>query len=152
MAVSISASDMPTPVSVMLMLTTASWRMPTINADAALGGREFHGVAEEVDEDLLEAERIGHQIGKVRHDVGFDMHVFFLGLGFDDEQAGLEDGGDADGFQVDGQFAGLDLGDIEDAVDQREEMFGGLADVAGILVDFFRARYGLGAPACRKSR
>ena len=32
-----------------------------------------------------------------------------------------------DGFQIDGQFAGLNLGDIENAVDQGQEMFGGLA-------------------------
>ena len=115
-----------------------------VNANAALGGSEFHGVAEKVDEDLLEPERIGHQIGKVRHDVGFNLHVFLAGLRFNDQEAGLEDGGDADGFQIDGEFAGLNLRDIENAVDQGEEMFGGLADIGGVLFDFFRARYGLG--------
>ncbi len=53
-----------------------------VNANAALGGCEFHGVAEKIDEDLLEAKWIGHQIGKIGHDVGFDMHVFFPRLGF----------------------------------------------------------------------
>jgi len=71
--------------------------------------------------------------------VRFDLHALFPRLGFDDQQAGLQDGGDADGFQIDGQFAGLDLGDVEDAVDQGQEMFGGLADIGGILFDFFGA-------------
>jgi hypothetical protein len=44
--------------------------------------------------------------------VGFNLHAFFARLGFDNQQAGLQDGGDADGFEINRQFARLDLGDI----------------------------------------
>ena len=43
MAVSISASDMPRPVSLMLMLTTASWRTPTSMRMRPLAGVNFTG-------------------------------------------------------------------------------------------------------------
>src|SRR6185295_16784035 len=56
-----------------------------VNADAALGGSEFDGVAEEIDQNLLEAERIGQKIWNVRHDVGFNEDVLFAGLSFDNK-------------------------------------------------------------------
>ena len=75
---------------------------------------------------MLEPERIGHEIRKVRRDVGFNEYIFFPGLGLNYEKTGFENGVDADGFQIDGQLAGLNLGDVKNAVDQGQEMFRGL--------------------------
>ena len=74
--------------------------------------------------------------------VGIDWLVtvmpLFLGLGFDDQEAALDGSARSDGLALDGELAGLDLGDVEDAVDQAEQVFGGLADIAGILADLVR--------------
>ncbi len=66
------------------------------------------------------------------------MMSFSLALRLDDEEAGFDDRRDLDRLAVDGQAAGLDLGDVENAVDQGQQVVGRLLDIAGILVDSLR--------------
>ena len=76
--------------------------------------------------------------------IGVDLarhhDVLFLGLGLDDQKAGFDQGTDVHGLALDLHAARLDLGHIEDAVDQSEEVVGRLFDIAGILVDPDRLR------------
>ena len=51
---------------------------------------------------------------------------------------------DVEVFEVKGHLAGLDLREIEDAVDEAEEMGGGVVD-AGDVLDVFLAAVGFGA-------
>ena len=54
------------------------------------------------------------------------------GTGVDDQERTLDRRQQRHALALDGKLAGLDLGDIENAVDQREQMIGSLPDIAGI--------------------
>ena len=96
---------------------------------------ELHRVAEEVDEDLLEANRVAAQVGgHVGGHPGDDLQV--LGLRAVGEQLGAA----LDGFaevevrRFEGELAGLNLGEVEDVVDDVEQGVGtgenGLGELA----------------------
>jgi hypothetical protein len=50
------------------------------------------------------------------------------------------------------ELAGLDLGDVENAADQRQQVLGSFVDIAGIFPDPLRIFGGFDAAASRKSR
>jgi hypothetical protein len=46
--------------------------------------------------------------------------------------------------RIDGKLAGLDFRDVENAVDERQQVFGGLLDVGRVLHGLFGAGHSLG--------
>ena len=107
---------MPRPVSVTRTSTDRSDRVTSM-ADRAAGRCELHRVAEQVDEHLLEAERIAddEDLGELRH---VDVHA----LGFGERHDGFHSAADVhaqiDVLQVQRRAAGHDAGHVEQFVDQ----------------------------------
>jgi hypothetical protein len=98
--------------------------------DLAAGG-ELDRVADEVEEDLLEARAVAQ---KEAGDIGIDketkLEVLLLGLGAAEVEDGLDDGADVDRGVLELDAAGLDLGVVEDVVDDGEEGVAAVADGA----------------------
>src|SRR5207248_1360182 len=59
-----------------------------LDADAAAVFGEFHGIAEEIDEDLFDPQRITDDQWQSRIEGRFNGNRLFARLGLDDEQAG----------------------------------------------------------------
>ena len=90
---------------------------------------EFNGVAEEVDEDLMEAEGIAKDPGgDVGADGGLPDESFGAGGGAVGLVNLMEEGGGGEGDPFDGHASGLDFGGIEEVVEDGELEFGGFAD------------------------
>ena len=86
------------------------------------GFGELDGVAQEVEQDLLQAQRIaGHAVRHIGPDIGGELQA--LGGGLRRQRLGHPldqlDGGELDAFEV--EAAGLDLGEVEDVVDDPEQ-------------------------------
>ena len=90
--------------------------------DLPFGRRELDGVGEEVIEDLLEAAGVSGDERHIGHDVQLQLDVFLLGEGTHEVGHGFADVGDVDLFLAENEFTRLDLGEIEQVVDQVEEL------------------------------
>ena len=106
-------------------------------ADLAIGG-ELDGVAEEVDQDLLQAQGVALH-GTQGHRRWADAQGQALGAGGGRQQAvhSLEEGRRIEGPGLQAQLAGLDLGEVEDIVDDPQQgLAGGLdaLDHGGLVV------------------
>ena len=140
------STGMPTPVSVTSKATTddrlvehrvvgppAGPHRQHAQPHAALGG-ELQGVGQQVLEDLLQALGVGDQAALQR---GIDLDVEAEALRFrlmaERPRHGLEHVGEEDLLGVDGDGAGLDLGEVEDVGDQVQEVGAGAVDGAGEL-------------------
>ena len=101
------------------------------DADSALVG-ELDGVADEVDEGLLDAGGVGGDLGGERT-AGDQVEgeLFLAGLGGEELFHVLEDLGGAAGDGFDFELAGLDLGHVEDVVEDGEEVLGVATDGGG---------------------
>src|SRR5690606_16048473 len=98
------------------------------HGDAAALGGEFHGVGQQVGDDLLQPHGIGPDDAHLGVDVGLDLQLLGPGGGaelFDDGPDHLG-GGDAAEFEV--QPAGDDAGGIEQVVDQQAQFLGAADD------------------------
>ena len=91
-------------------------------ADASACGSEFDGVAEQVDQDLLETARVGVDDGRRHAQVRGDGDGFAGGGGFDELQAGGADGVDGQRLHLQAQLARFDLGEVQDVVDERQQV------------------------------
>ena len=116
----------PTPVSITShwSLGSAVSRSTNRTRDLDLAGfRELDGIAHEVDEDLPQSRGIGLNGLRDGTDV-LQVQGQALGLGPHPHQRDhvAEDGQGRDGQAFDLQLAGLDLGEIEDVVDQAQEV------------------------------
>ena len=96
-------------------------------------GRELEGVAQQVDEDLAQADGVAaHLARQVRRQQAEEFEPLLRGRqaqgahGFFDGRAQVE------GAQFQFELPGLDLGQVQDAVDEVQQGFGGrLDDVQG---------------------
>jgi hypothetical protein len=100
------------------------------DVDLALGG-ELDGVADEVDENLAQAERVADEAGgNFRRDKVGGLDVLGPDLGGEEVDGFLDALVEVEGAVLHLEAAGLDLGVIEDVVDDGEERFA--ADVDGL--------------------
>lgn len=101
------------------------------------GGREFEGVAEEVEEDLLDATVVAEEeVWDVGGDMDLELDVVELGLAaeeFFDFYEGLAEG---EGGEGEFDFAVFDFAVVEDVVDEFEEGLAGAADGADVGAEF----------------
>ena len=101
------------------------------------------GVAEEVEQDLAHFGEVGAHAADI---LGADHFEAIAVLGQERLDGGddfLDHRSDVEVFEVKGHLAGLDLREIEDAVDETKEMSGGIVD-AGDVLDVFLAAVGFG--------
>ena len=102
------------------------------------GGGEFDGVAQEIEQDLSQPARIAAQGGRhVRGDGGAQGQPFLAGGQFHGPEGLGHQGARIEVAAFEDEFAGLDLGKVEDVVDHAEQVPGGFADGAQV-VDLFR--------------
>ncbi|GJE08233.1 hypothetical protein AOPFMNJM_3569 [Methylobacterium jeotgali] len=95
---------------------------------AALG-RELHGVVEEIEQHLPHAVRVAQDpLRKRRIEPGADREAASRGATLDDRHRGVGEGGEVEGHRVEVELPGLDLGDVEDVVDDRQQGVAGGAD------------------------
>ena len=88
----------------------------------AAGLGELHRVAGEVDEDLAQPIRVADDARRhVRRDEGRDLDALALGFGRKELDHALDQGPDVEGLGQEVDPAGLDLREVEDLVDEREE-------------------------------
>ena len=99
---------------------------------AALG--ELDGVVDEVGQDLTEAQRVAEQLlGNRGSDMDQELEPFLVRL------LGRERGDRADHLVeleiggLDVELAGLDLGEIEDVIDDAEQRRAGVVDLADVV-------------------
>ncbi len=97
-------------------------------------GSEFNGVGGQIEEDLADPAGISHKaLGDVRVAVGNQLEVFALG-GFHHQSGHLfHQGPWIEGADVQVNLAGLELGEIEDVVDQAKQDLPGALDSLGVL-------------------
>ena len=101
---------------------------------AALLG-ELEGVGQEVAQDLLQAVRVGeHGLGQVRVPLDDEGHALFRGHALEDPLQVGHDGRERHLFQVQLDLARLDLGQVEDLVDQAQQVRPGGVDGRGGLL------------------
>ncbi len=95
---------------------------------------ELERVGQEVAQDLLDALTVGEQAGRrLVVDLHVEMQRFFLRLGVEQVLQTLEHPRQVQQFGMDVELAGLDLGDVEDVVDQGQQVVAGRIDGAGEL-------------------
>jgi hypothetical protein len=88
----------------------------------AAGLGELHRVAGEVDEDLAQPIRVADDARRhLRGDEGRDLDALALGFGRKELDHALDHGPDVEGLGQEVDPAGLDLREVEDLVDEREE-------------------------------
>ena len=101
--------------------------------DFALGG-EFDGVADEVVDDLAQAAGVAAQFERdFGADEGGELEALAVGLGGEEVHGAVDDLAQVEVGDVEVELAGLDLGEVEDVVDDDEERFAADADGAGEL-------------------
>ncbi len=128
---------MPGPVSETAKTIAASprdcrLRPPRAQSDAARL-RELHAVADKIDQHLPQARRIDHHRPRqVAADLDGDIDA--LGVGAAGKQLGdfLKQGLEVGRFGVEVEAPGLDLGEIEHVVDERQQRLAGGMDGAGV--------------------
>jgi len=108
-------------------------RPPADHLDATAHRGELHGVADQVDQHLLHRALVRPQFGGILVHRDDQRLVLFARLGADQLQGGVEGTCRVQRMGRDIHPAGLDLGDVEQVVDQRQQMRAGGMDVAGIV-------------------
>ena len=130
------------PVSMTSNCSRGSWPFARVQQpvdDAHLAGLgELDGIAHQIDENLPQAGRIGED-GFGQRAVGLDGERQALSVGPSSHQRGhvgenLPGGG---GNALDVELAGLDLGDVEDVVDQGQQHFAVAADGVEVVPAIF---------------
>ena len=102
--------------------------------DGATGGSELHRVAEQVDDDLLEAELVGlHQADVVGHLHG-ELDAVLHGSLADDRDGVVQGGGHREDCRLQPHLARLDLGQVQDLVEQLQQVSARAVDVAEVLL------------------
>ena len=88
----------------------------------AAGLGELHRVAGEVDEDLAQPVRVADDARRhVRRDEGRDLDALALGSGRKELDHALDHGTEVEGLGQEVEPAGLDLREVEDLVDERQQ-------------------------------
>ena len=137
---------MPMPVSVTEM---RSFAMPPIDfaghidEDVARIG-EFDSVAEQVGDDLADAADIAdHQIVQMRRDPHDEFEILFLGAGGNQRRDVLDRLGEIERGRVEHELAGVDLGEVENVVDDGQQRIARFHDDVGECL-LLRVEFGFG--------
>ena len=101
--------------------------------DGAFAG-ELDRVADQVGQDLLEAQRVAHQRQRrVAVDQAHQLQLLGMGGGGEDGQGVLQQVPQVERDAVEHQLAGLDLREVEDLVDDAQQVVGGFFDGAQVV-------------------
>ena len=114
--------------------------------DFAARRRELDGVRQHVDEHLPQPDLVAADLDALLRIFLQDPHITGFGLRLDRAQAGIEDRAQIGLALGKLDLAGLDLGDVENVVDDGQEMVARIVDVAGIFEIGGRSS---GRTACR---
>ena len=130
-------ASMPMPVSVTSKRTPIAVAMLRFLADSEddlAGVGELDRVAEQVDEDLADAAWVAaHPHGHLRIDHDRKLEILLVRLGRDQLRRLLDHDAEVEVDHLDVDLARLDLREVEDVVDDREQRLRGLADRLRIL-------------------
>ena len=96
--------------------------------------RELDGVAQEVEKDLLDLVLVGVEPRQVRIDRLHQAHLLALDQRLHRAEAEVNQRLEVEGHRADLDPAGLDLGEVEDVVDERQEVLGADEDLLEVLV------------------
>ena len=89
---------------------------------------ELDRIAREVDEDLPHAAAIPlHVAGRTGRKVRGQLDALLIGSGDQQVADVVDDGLEIEGMRLELQLVGLDLGEVENVVDQREQRVAGLS-------------------------
>ncbi len=116
-----------------LHLFARAFEQLDVQPDFAVLG-ELDGVVDEVRQDLAESERVAEQkFRDARRDVGQKLEPFLVRLLRRERGDGADDFVELEvgGFEV--ELAGLDLGEIEDVVDDGQQRGAGVVDLADVV-------------------
>ena len=110
----------PGPVSVTAKRSAA---LAPLDRDADAAGRgEFHRIAGEVHQHLPQAHAVGaHETRRLGADRGGDLEALALGARREQLDHALDEPHEVDRLDDEAEMAGLDLGEIEDLVDERDQ-------------------------------
>ena len=127
-----SDSAMPIPVSATVMSTSG----PPVQARTvtlAPVGRELDGVADQVEQHLLEPQLVGGDVGRRVRGVEAELHAVLAGALAHQREHALDGVPRREGRDVQLHPARLDLGQVEHVVEQGEEVAPGVEDVLHVL-------------------
>ena len=127
---------------------SCSWPNGMLRAPCAGGGDfdddfalvgELHGVADQIDQDLPQPGHVADQdLGNgVVHQAG-EVEVLLGGLGRQQIQGLLDAGVEFEGMVFQFEFAGFDLGEVEDVVDDGQQGVGAAAGGLDVIALFVR--------------
>ena len=129
---SFTSAGMPGPRSV-TENTTASWSRCGGEGNGLAGGREAHRIGEQIEQRLAHAPLVGDEAADVGRGADLEPDAVL-------DQAVLHPFGgrfhgpaDVDGAEIERHGAGVDGGEVEDVVDDREQRVGRDRDVAEIF-------------------
>jgi len=100
--------------------------LPEMDVDAAAGGGELHGVAEEVEEHLVEAHAVAEDmLGEYAGNPDVEFLPVGHELGTDDVAQALDGIPQGEVLHLQRHLAALDLGHVENVVDEAEQLLAG---------------------------
>ena len=137
------SSVMPMPVSETAKRTIGRSALEALRHQgqpAVLG--ELAGVAQNVEQALLELGAVGAHAAEVVRRPDFERVAVLLGQRNDERAHLFEQRHDLDVFEIDVHPAGLDLRQIENVVDQAEQMAAGAFDLLEVGNETFLAEIG----------
>ena len=94
----------------------------------SFGRREFHGVGDKIEQDLLQRAFVAKQLGAAGGHFGVKDYAAGLSARGHQRQAVGDQHAQIDLGFVQGHAPGFDLRQIEDVVDQRQQVMAGIAD------------------------
>ena len=101
-------------------------------------GREFHGIGQQVDQDLLGRAAVRHHANRLL-DVGVDHQMLVVGATRHHAQRFGERLGQIERLHVELHPSGLDLGHVEDVVDDFQQIVAAGENVVAVFLIFLRA-------------
>ena len=95
---------------------------------------ELDRVVDEVRQDLAEAQRVAQQVLRdAGRDVGQELQPLVVRLLRGERGDGADDLVELEVGGLDVELAGLDLGEVEDVVDDRQQRGAGVVDLADVI-------------------
>ena len=100
----------------------------------AASRRELDGVGQEVDQDLVQAPLVGHELRQVVGHMHLDLDLFFSRLQQQQVVHFLDGHQNAQRLVVDFAPPGFDARQIENVVDEGQQIVPGMVDVVGVIL------------------
>src|SRR5262249_19177081 len=114
-------------------LERAAARAARKHADTSTFRRELDRVGNQIDQDLLERALVREKTRRRRIDLDNELLPAFARLGADDLERRIEAALDIELARLDLHPARLNLGDIEEIVDETQKMCAGRVDVGSVF-------------------